>query len=89
MVAGDLGVVVLVFGDACVPKSPLIEARKYRTREGIGMGSTRSEIVDAYGPPATEKETRDVEELRYDDPPAAFGLRDDRVVHMQFRKPRN
>ena len=86
--SGDVGVIVLMFGDSGLPDSRLIIACKYRTAKGIGMGSTWAEIVEAYGEPSSQRTLGGVEELTYPALNAKFSLRSSKVVHMQFRMPR-
>ena len=44
-----------VAGDAGSPHGPLVKAFVARTPEGIGMGSTRAEVVKALGEPAADR----------------------------------
>ena len=78
-------------GDAGLPNSPLIKNCKCRTDEGVGMGSSRQDVVSAYGRPSSVEEfigMGNLVMLKYDNINAGFVLRDDKLVHMTFRKPR-
>jgi RNA polymerase sigma factor (sigma-70 family) len=46
----DFGVAVVFCGDSML-RYPGVKAFKGRTKEGIGMGSSREEIIKAFGPP--------------------------------------
>lgn len=46
---------VVMCGDAGISDSPLVKAFKARTKEGIGMGSTRAEVLKAFGAPTSTK----------------------------------
>ncbi len=46
---------VVMCGDAGLLDSPLVKAFKGRTKEGIGMGSTRAEVLKAFGQPTAVK----------------------------------
>jgi hypothetical protein len=81
----DVG--AILFGDSGTPNSPLVKACKYRTAEGIGMGSTRNQIIAAYGQPTkSETEAKIIETLVYDKLGAEFTLRSGKVAHMVFRQ---
>jgi len=49
-----IGVVVVFCGDS-MPQYPGVKKFKGRTKEGIGMESTRAEIIKAYGQPTSSK----------------------------------
>ena len=81
-----MGVYALLFGDMVVPGNPLVRDCKYKTIKGVGMNSTREDILRAYGPPSSiSKPGASMERLAYDKLQAFFTLRNDRVVHMEFR----
>lgn len=84
----DTAVGALLFGDANNPTSPLVEACKFRTDKGIGMGSTFADLEAAYGKPSSVKENAGRETLKYSDLGATFSLSGGKVFHMMFRKPR-
>lgn len=78
-------------GDPCVKDSPLIKMFAGRTKEGIGMESTRSEIIAAFGQPTVAEPWGDDEErLDYKDKGLDFVLADGKVHFMavDFRKQR-
>ena len=51
-----------------------------RTKEGIGLGSSRADIIQAYGEPTAAKPIKPgFEVLRYDPPGLNFELRDGKV----------
>jgi hypothetical protein len=65
----------------------LVERFKGVTTKGIGMKSTRQEIVAAYGPPESAKvPAGGLEELAYDSGRTQFVLLDGRVVHITLRR---
>lgn len=87
----DGTVAAIMCGDASLPDSPLIKNCKCRTDEGVGMGSSRQDVVSAYGRPSSVEEfigMGNLVMLKYDNINAGFVLRDDKLVHMTFRKPR-
>jgi hypothetical protein len=81
---------VIFCGDASgLPNSPLVKAFTARTREGIGMGSSRADIVKAYGetkdtiPPAPgEQNLPGRDSLVYKKLGLTFSLADDKVHHI-------
>ena len=69
------------------PKPEWVERCKFRTKEGILMGSSRADIVSAYGTPESEKPLRgnpNTSFLRYGEMDAGFLLIDDELVYMAF-----
>ena len=65
----------------------LVERFKGVTPKGIGMKSTRAEVVAAYGQPEGAKSpAAGVEELRYDSGRMQFVLLAGRVVHITLRR---
>jgi hypothetical protein len=65
----------------------LVERFKGVTTKGIGMNSTRQEIVAAYGQPESATVPADgLEVLAYDSGRTQFVLRDGRVVHITLRR---
>ena len=83
-VYADLGIEVVlqddkVFNIFCVqqiPDNPEVKACEYQTAEGIGIGSTESDIITAYNEPT---ERRDSGYLIYKDPGIGFQLENDQV----------
>jgi len=83
VVSGVLG------GAACDKASPLVKMFAGRTKEGIGMESSRSQIISAYGPPTVSERLGKGEELLvFKDLGLAFILGDSKVHHItvDFRK---
>jgi len=63
-------------------KGPFKKAFSGRTAQGIGIGSSRADVVRAYGKPSSTeiiKDEPEYEVLRYDSPPLYFRLRDGNV----------
>ena len=116
----DETVAAIMCGDASLPDSPLIKACKFRTLEGIGMGSSKEDIFAAYDKPSSTEQLRSRERtqkkdktdsrkrtpndkryirtedanksegtvitLKYNRIRSQFVLRNNKVVHMSFRK---
>ena len=80
-------VAVILFGDANSPQSPVVQACKYKTDKGIGMGSTYDEMVEAYGVPSSVAPMSQGKMASYKQIEATFSLVNDRVIHMSFRHP--
>jgi hypothetical protein len=78
------GLVKFVFcGDPATIDSPLVKAFAARTREGIGMTSSRAEVIKTYGPPTeTELPPTGHEILRYKPLGLAFTLQDQKVHYI-------
>lgn len=82
------GVVMLLFGDPD-PKSsadsPLVKACKYRTAEGIGMGSTLEQVEKVYGKGSVGAHDGIVT-VNYgtDLSKPVLALKDNRVIYMIF-----
>ena len=76
-----------VFSISCVrysPDHPDVKSCEYKTAEGIGIGSTESDILTAYNEP-TEK--RDSGYLIYRDLGLGFQLENDQVQKIIVLKP--
>jgi hypothetical protein len=72
-------------GDMGYPHGELVKAFVARTREGIGMGSTRAEVVKAFGVPAVDsRPDGGGEVLSY--PGLDLALIEGSVVHLTVRK---
>jgi hypothetical protein len=83
-------VILIQCGDPCDKTSALIKMFAGRTKEGIGMESTRSEIIAAFGQPTVAGPWGDGEErLEYKDHGLSFVLADGKVhfLAVDFRKP--
>jgi hypothetical protein len=84
---GPDGIVqVVMCGDVTGINGPLVKAFSGRTKEGIGMDSTREELLKAYGEPnSREKLPGGTESIRYDSLGITFTLEAGRVYHMIVR----
>jgi hypothetical protein len=83
----DTAVGAILFGDMNYPQGPLVQACKYKTDKGIGMGSTYDEMVKAYGTPSSIAPMGQGKMASYKQIEATFSLVNDRVIHMAFRHP--
>jgi hypothetical protein len=81
------GIVQFVMcGDVMGIKGPLVKAFTGRTKEGIGMNSTRDELVAALGQAAAvERLPGGQESLRYDALGLKFTLQSGKVHHIVVR----
>ena len=74
---------VIMCGDPSGFNSPLVRAFSGRTKDGIGMGSIRSDVINALGQPTgTEREQSGQEVLKYPQLGITFTLADDKVCHI-------
>ena len=81
---------VVLCGDPSDKSSALIKLFYGRTREGIGMGSTRHDLFAAYGlPSAVEPWGEDGEQIVYSSMGIGFILADDKVHHITVSFPKN
>jgi len=81
---GDVQAVMC--GDVTGIKGPFVKAFTGRTKEGIGMHSTRAEVLRAYGEPASsEKFAGTLESLKYPSLGITFTLEEGKVHHMIIR----
>jgi len=79
---------VVMCGDVIGMNGPLVDAFTGRTKEGIGMKSTREEILRAYGEPAESKKfPGGLESMHYPNLGMTFTLEGGRVHHMIVRFP--
>jgi len=77
---------VISCGDRRNPDSPRVKGCRCRTKKGIGMGSSREDIMKAYGQPSkTQQLSGNAVVLQYSQLGADFLLTDDKVTHMQFK----
>ena len=74
-------------GDVGYPHGALVKAFVARTREGIGMGSARAEVVKALGEPEADRTPLGAEVLSYQG--LELVLVDGAVVHLTVRRPRS
>ena len=73
-------------GDVIGIRGPLVKAFSGRTKEGIGMNSTREEVVKAYGEPAESERFRGgLESMQYPSLGITFTLEGGKVHHMIVR----
>ncbi|MHC4645045.1 MAG: hypothetical protein ACYTBJ_06070 [Planctomycetota bacterium] len=63
--------------------SPLVSACKYRTKEGIGMGASKEDIIRAYGEPSIRRGAQ----LIYKERGILFVLAGDKVICIWVSKP--
>ena len=84
---GADGVVQIVMcGDVTGTRGPLVERFHGKTKEGIGLGSTRADLISVYGQPsADEKFPGDRESMKYDSLGITFSLEGSKVHHMIVR----
>jgi hypothetical protein len=86
MPSSDGIVQVIMCGDVTGINGPLVKAFTGRTKEGIGLASTREELLKAYGEPSsTEKLRGGTESIRYDSLGMTFTLEGGKVYHMIVR----
>ena len=86
MPAPDGIVKVVMCGDVTGINGPLVKAFSGRTKEGIGLNSTRDELIKAYGEPSSgEKLVGGTESLRYNPLGITFTLEGGRIYHMIVR----
>ena len=78
------GMVSMVMcGDVTGVDGPLAKAFKGRTTEGIGIKSTREEVIQAYGQPTeTKRVGPGLESLMYEEPGLTFTLEAGKVHHI-------
>ena len=79
----------VIFGGDSLPTYPGVKKFKGRTKEGIGMESTRAEIIKAFGEPTKANPSADGrEELEYSGLGLTFILDQGKVFHItvDFRK---
>ncbi|TAK93020.1 MAG: sigma-70 family RNA polymerase sigma factor [Verrucomicrobia bacterium] len=69
-------------GDSLGRNGPMTRAFKGRTREGIGMGSTRAEVIAAYGTPSDTRAAAINESLQYETLGLTFTLSEGKVVYL-------
>lgn len=77
---------VVMCGDVMGINGPFAKAFKGRTKEGIGMKSTREEVLKAFGEPAAhEKMPLGIESMTYASLGLTFTLEDGKVYHIIVR----
>ena len=93
-VYADLGIEVVIRGEKvyqiyCVHhinNAPAVKACKYKTAEGIGIGSTESEIISTYGEPYKRGESA-LSFITYNELGMRFELDNDQVVLILVLNP--
>ena len=79
-------VTAVMCGDVTGINGPFVTAFKGQTKEGIGMRSTREDLVKAYGEPAvSQKFPRGLESLQYAALGLTFTLEAGKVHHLIVR----
>ncbi|HSU54004.1 MAG TPA: hypothetical protein VLT36_08115 [Candidatus Dormibacteraeota bacterium] len=77
---------VIMCGDVTGISGPLVKAFTGRTKEGIGLGSTREDLVKTYGEPTSSERFRGgTESIRYDPLGITFTLEAGKIYHMIIR----
>jgi hypothetical protein len=77
---------VVMCGDVTGLGGPLVKAFTGHTKEGIGLTSTREELLKAYGEPSSSEKLRGgTESIRYDRLGITFTLEAGKVYHMIVR----
>jgi hypothetical protein len=84
---GPDGIVrVVMCGDVTGIRGPLVAAFTGRTKEGIGMNSTRDDLVKTYGEPTSDEKLRGgMESMKYAPLGITFTLEGGKVYHMIVR----
>ena len=85
LIFSDDGVAAILGGAGCPPDSALVDAFKGRTAEGLGMGSSRAQILAAFGEPQRDRRSGDAEYLTYSRIGIEFSLWRGTVSHMTIR----
>lgn len=79
-------VATVLCGDVTGVNGPLVRVFKGRTKEGVGMLSTRAEVVQAYGEPTADQKFRgNLESMQYPAQGLTFTLEGGKVHHMIVR----
>jgi len=81
---------VVMCGDVTGINGPLVKRFTGRTKEGIGLSSSREDLTRAYGEPTSDEKLRGgAESVRYDLLGITFTLEGGKVYHMIVRLPGN
>ena len=91
-VYSDLGIQILIRDDKVIsviclqeyPDHPEFKPCEYKTAEGIGIGSSESDILAAYNEPSSRRTGR----LTYEKLGLAFGIENDQVQMISIELPR-
>jgi len=84
----DNAITMITCGDKRRTDSPLIKKCSVRTSKGIGIGSSKEDIISAYGQPSSTKQMPgegNAIMLTYNQLNSDFLLRNDKVTYMMFR----
>jgi hypothetical protein len=73
----------VICGDENGPESRMVKAFTGRTKAGIGMGSTRAAVVEAYGEPTKTEQRAEQEVLWYRSKGLVFMLGGGKVDYMK------
>jgi hypothetical protein len=85
---GDGPVQVVMCGDVTGINGPFVSAFSGRTKEGVGMRSSREDVIRAYGEPAQGEKMRfGLESLTYPALGLTFTLEGGKVHHIIVRLP--
>ncbi len=77
---------VIMCGDVIGANGPLVKRFTGRTKEGIGLGSSRADLVKAYGEPSKDEKFAGAREsMKYDSLGITFSLENGTVHHMIVR----
>ncbi len=86
MPGGDGQVQVVMCGDVIGNSGPLVRKFTGRTKDGIGLGSSREELIKTYGEPSKDEKFPGAREsMKYDSIGITFSLEDGKVHHMIIR----
>ena len=80
---GERVVKSIICGDENGPDSPMVKAFTGHTKEGIGLGSTRAEVVKAYGEPAKTEQRSQHEVLWFRPQGLVFMIGAGKVEYIQ------
>ena len=77
-------------GNSSGVNDSLARAFTGRTKEGLGLGSSRADVVKAYGEPSEVVKAAGQESLKYSPLGLTFSLLDGKVYHLivDFRAPK-
>jgi hypothetical protein len=86
MPGADGRVQVVMCGDVMGMSGPLVKKFRAKTKEGIGLGSTRDELVRTYGDPSRDEKFLGAREsMKYDALGITFSLEAGKVHHLIVR----
>lgn len=78
----------IIFGDLNgSPEDKIINSCIFKTDRGIKMGSTREEIIAAYGEPKNPRKMAGKEMMVYHEIGAIFTLKENSLIYMLFSMP--